>query len=636
MKSTICKLMDFSTILVFYLIFWAGVVFFGELPLSLDNLYLNAPLLALKKLSFPYPDWFQYSFLGALGVAAFVPILNPFRTKSGLYGSAHFAVEKEIKQMGLRDKTGLILAVKGRDYIRTNEPLSCLIYAPPGSGKTAGIIIPSLISCSNSAIVHDPKGELYAKTHRRRSEFSKIIKFSPGEAGSLQWNPLSKEELPSQWEDIENHVDRISSTVIPDNPKNPGDHWPRAARNFFMFWALFLIHRDGETSLPSILEEPLKTSSVQDSIAVIIDEFETTLPKRVLYAGNSLINSPEGEFGSILSTFQTNLSVFFDSRVAANLSGSDFSLKDLRNERTTIYLTVKNSDQTRLKSILGLFFETATLTMLDHEPTKDEYPVTAYLDEFVRMARMQELLEMPAIGRSYKFNAIYVCQSISQIVDIYGQSGADQLKNTCAYHVIFAQNEQKVAEDISKSIGNVTRSKLSESSGSKGSFTKSKSESKEGFALIMPQQIMSMKKGRLLICQQNNFETPVDAKIAFWFLDSAIKDHVQDVDYTEITDNDLIIEQDESPVIIPPVNIEDDPENGQDIEINEPDQEDEDRMEIITKIDNEIEDISLEDEESTTEDEIDDMDMEALMKGVGTENEDIPVPEDQETRGSFL
>ena len=534
MRKALCNLMDLSTIIVFYLIFWGAVIYFGGFPLSLEDLYINAPFIALKKLGFPYPRWFQYSFLAALAIAAFVPILNPFRTKGGLYGSAHWANEKEMRKMGLRDRKGLILAVKGRDYIRTNAPLSVLVYAPPGSGKTAGIIIPSLISCSNSAIVHDPKGELYAKTQKRRSEFSKIIKFSPGELGSLKWNPFSKEELPKEWADIEVHVDRVSNTVIPDNPKNPGEHWPKAGRKFFMFWALFLIHRDGATSLPAILRAPFETSDIKETIAIILDEHESSLPERIRLGGNSILNTPDGEFGSIVSTFETNLSIFFDSRVAENMSGSDFTLMDLRKERTTIYITVKNSDQTRLKSIMALFFETCTLAMLDHEPTKDEFPVTAYLDEFVRMARMQELLEMPAIGRSYKFNAVYICQSFSQIIDIYGQAGADQLKNTCSYHVFFAQNEQKVADDISKSIGDLTRDRVSESGSGRG-MGKNKSLSSEGFKLIMPQEIMSLPFGTVLICQQNNFETPVKAQSAFWFKDAALKRHIQDIDYQDIS-----------------------------------------------------------------------------------------------------
>jgi len=527
MKKTLCHLTDLTTPFVFYGIFAATIIYFGKYPMV-----INAPLQALKDLSFPYPSWLQYSFLAALGVAAFVPILNPFREKNGDYGAAHYANKKEIKKMDLMDPSGIILGVHQGNYIRTSQPLSVLVYAPPGSGKTAGIIIPSLISCSHSAVVHDPKGELYFKTKKRRSEFSKIIKFAPGEKDSFKWNPLSKKELPEDWADKEVHIGRISETVIPDNPKNPGDHWPTAARDFFMFWALYLVWRDGETSIPTILKEPLQTPDIQVAIAEILDGAEN-LPERVRLSGNGLIGKPENEFGSIVSTFQTNLAVFFDERISKNMSDSDFCTKDLREECTTIYLWIKNSDQTRLKNVVTLFFETVTLTMLDHEPYPGEQRVTAYLDEFVRMARIKELLEMPAIGRSYGFNAIYVCQSTSQVIGIYGQEGMDQLKNTCTYHVFFAQNEQKVAEDISKSIGNHTRTKISHSSSGKG-FTKNKSMSKEGVPLILPQQIMSLKKGRVLICMQNNFETPVDAKCAFWFKDSAMKPHIQDVDDEDI------------------------------------------------------------------------------------------------------
>ncbi|MCP3940113.1 MAG: type IV secretory system conjugative DNA transfer family protein, partial [Desulfobacteraceae bacterium] len=177
------------------------------------------------------------------------------------------------------------MAVKNNKYIRMNNPLSVLVYAPPGSGKTAGIIIPSLISCSNSAVVHDSKGELYAKTHKRRGEFSKVIKFSPGEEGSLKWNPLSKEELPNDWADIEVHVDRVAQTLIPDNPKNPGEHWPKAARGFFMFWALYLIHKDGHTSPPAISKAPLQTDDIKGAIRKIIEDYKG-LPERAVLEGN--------------------------------------------------------------------------------------------------------------------------------------------------------------------------------------------------------------------------------------------------------------------------------------------------------------------------------------------------------------
>jgi type IV secretion system protein VirD4 len=379
------------------------------------------------------------------------------------------------------------------------------------------------LSCGNSAIVHDPKGELLAKTGPRRSQFSKIIVFAPGEKGSMRWNPLSKSELPKDWEDKQVTVGRISQSLFVAKASGGGksgdDYFAQAARAMFNFWALYLIFTKGETSFGEILKSALD-GDPQELIAQALDS-RSDLPERIRLEGQPLLAKGTNEFGSVLGTFQTSMEVFLDARVSRNVSATDFSLWDLRKEPTTIFLKVANTDQARLKPILSLFFEVATLTALDHEPGPDELSITLFLDEFVRLSRMQEVLNMPAIGRSYRLNAIYVCQSISQIVDIYGKAGADQLKNTCSFHVFFAQNEFQVAQDISNSIGNRTRKKRSYSSGGKGLFRTS-NESDEGVPLIRPQEIMSLKVGRVLICRQNAFETPLDARSAFWFKDKAL------------------------------------------------------------------------------------------------------------------
>lgn len=521
MNKPLSNLVDLSTIFVFYSLWWLSVVITGKVPAT-----IGAPFVAVKYFGFPGPFWLWGPFLGAGAIAFWVPVFNPFREKSDEYGGAHWASRREIKELGLLAEDGLIMGqTKGRyfkKYLRTDQPLSMLLYAPPQSLKTAGIIIPSLLSCDNSAIVHDPKGELYIKTGPQRSEFSKVIKFAPGEAESARWNPFSKKDLPTEWEDVQVTVDRMATSLISaEKNKSQGeDMWTREARSIFIFWALYLIHRDGETSMPAILRAALSSGEPQEAIEEAMDAM-TGLPERIVLEGNGLLAKAHREFAGVLGTFKSFMNVFLDGRVAKNLSGSNFSLPDLRKETTTIYLAVKNTDQTRLKPLLSLFFEAATLTALDHEPAPEEKSITIFLDEFVRLARMQELLEMPAIGRSYRLNAIYVCQSVSQIVDIYGQAGADQLKNTCSYHVYYSQNEPKVAQDISNSIGNCTRKKRSLSYQA-GRLMSGSSVADEGVPLIRPQEIQSLKKGRILICSQNAFETPVDAQSSAWFLDPAL------------------------------------------------------------------------------------------------------------------
>jgi type IV secretion system protein VirD4 len=360
-------------------------------------------------------------------------------------------------------------------------------------------------------------------TGPRRSQFSKIIKFAPGETESCRWNPLAAVELPTDWIGKETTIDRIcvSLFVLSDE----SDMWTREARSIFMFWTLYLINKNGETTFSEIIESALASGDPQEIIAEVLDS-NSNLPPRIVTEGNGLMAKGDKEFAGCLGTFKSNMNIFLDANVRRNTGASDFSLWSLRKECTTVYLCVQPSDQLRLAKLLALFFETAYTCFLDHIPTQDELPVTLMLDEYPQLGKMVQINGMPAIGRGYKFNAFYICQSFNQLVAKYGDAGANELKNTCSYHIFYTQNEIRVAEEISKSIGKFTRKKTSHSSQS-GSMSKNTSESDEGVPLILPQEIMSLPFGEILVCAQGNFQTPVKCNAALFFkipsLQQAIK-----------------------------------------------------------------------------------------------------------------
>ncbi len=515
-KRALALVYDALAVVLTYAAWWAAVVLIGDLAP-----HPAAPLNAIKAFKLDWPSWYVWATGGALTFGALAFGLNPFR-RGGSYGGAHFATRKEIrKDLKLRDREGVILGIEGGQYLRTNEPLSVLIYAPPGSGKTAGIIIPSLLSCSNSALVHDPKGELYDKTAGFRAKSGhKVYRFEPAAEDSTGWNPLGKGELPDSWAAVLSHVDRIGTSIVMAG-KSGDDYWTREARSVFTFFCLYLIHRDGETSLPDIREFALSKSDPQGFVAELLDS-NPDLPQRIVEEANGILAKSGNEFSGVFGTFKSFMNSYGDPFIAANTRRSDFRLRDLREADTTVYLVIRNSDQTRLRPFATLFFELATLALIHEEPKPGERRVTFYLDEFVRLGNMREVVNMPAISRSFKVNILFVAQSMSQVVEIYGQAGADQLRNTCSYHVIFAQNEQKIAEDISKSIGSKTRKKITFSTPEKN-LTRNTSESEEGIPLVLAQEVMSLPAFHILLLMQNHFETPVKAKAAAWFKDDNMK-----------------------------------------------------------------------------------------------------------------
>jgi type IV secretion system protein VirD4 len=124
--------------------------------------------------------------VGLIGVVATRMILaNTSKVSEYLHGSARWANQKDIQDAGLLPRSGswrqALCGVpsppsdgvyvgawvdsKGTmHYLRHDGPEHVLMYAPTRSGKGVGLVIPTLLSWPESAIITDLKGELWAMT----------------------------------------------------------------------------------------------------------------------------------------------------------------------------------------------------------------------------------------------------------------------------------------------------------------------------------------------------------------------------------------------------------------------------------------------------------------------------------------
>lgn len=118
------------------------------------------------------------------GIAA---LFNPHQNLAFKQGQASWADEEALQAMEKRQQVGIkggFLMALGRwpsgkrkgQMVQMIETLSCLCLAPPGTGKTAGLVVPTLVSSDNvSFIVNDPKPELWEFTSSYRSEVSHVF-----------------------------------------------------------------------------------------------------------------------------------------------------------------------------------------------------------------------------------------------------------------------------------------------------------------------------------------------------------------------------------------------------------------------------------------------------------------------------
>ena len=467
-------------------------------------------------------DYYVSSFFMLASVAV-VMFYNPFQElyeNTRVHGSARFAKFKDIKKAGFFAKNGIVLGNWRNKTLRLNEPLSVLVLAPPGTGKSAGVAIPTLFQCKNSIVCLDVKGELFATTSKHRATFSKVMVFEPTNPKSSKWNPFAKSSLPEDQADLYIKVQKIGSILF-DSSQSQDKYWQEAAKKIFINTALSLIAKHGETSLPLIYQATLGEDRkiVLSELAQIQELDQFSFGEMVKKELSEYINKADNQFSGEVGSFDVGMQAFTDPRLANALSQDEIRFQDLRGiegKAVSLYLIIKPEDVDRLAPVIRLFFEFMTQYFLSNPvDKKKDRMVTLVLDEFIRLGKLDQIIQMPALSRGQWVNAIFIAQSIGQIDRLYQDSGRREIMATTAVKIIFSQNDNQSAKEVSDSIGQTTVEITNRSEGS-GTLSKS-SQSEQGQALLSPQKIQTIPKTDCYVLYQFGGERPIQAKIAYWF-----------------------------------------------------------------------------------------------------------------------
>ena len=165
-------------------------------------------------------------------------VTNPYRFQSNIHGSGRIATLKDIKAMKLLDGFCMVIGKFKGYYLKLPETLSTLCCAPPGTGKTAGVVIPTIFNSKGlSLVINDPKPELCFTTSGARAKEGPVFIINWGaednQAEGLyypSWNPLSPTALPAQGPGRDMYIDSMCNILVED-PKGGADpHWSQTGR----------------------------------------------------------------------------------------------------------------------------------------------------------------------------------------------------------------------------------------------------------------------------------------------------------------------------------------------------------------------------------------------------------------------
>jgi type IV secretion system protein VirD4 len=380
------------------------------------------------------------------------------------YGSARWADAAGIRKAGLFDDAGVFLGLAGTHYLRHDGPEHVMVFAPTRSGKGVGLVIPTLLGWTGSAVIHDIKGENWTLTAGWRSRFSHCLLFNPTDARSACYNPLLEVRRGAQEvRDVQNIADIL---VDPEGALERRNHWEKTSHSLLVGAILHILYAEEEKTLARVatfLSDP------QRSFVATLRRMMTTnhlgtpdapmVHPVVASAAREVLNKSENERSGVLSTAMSFLGLYRDPTVAAVTSRCDWRIADLIEARqpVSLYLVVPPSDISRTKPLIRLILNQIGRRLTEHLHAAGDarrHKLLMMLDEFPALGRLDFFETSLAFLAGYGVRAFLITQSLNQIEKAYGEHNS--ILDNCHVRVAFATNDERTAKRISDALGTAT------------------------------------------------------------------------------------------------------------------------------------------------------------------------------------
>ncbi len=515
-----------------------------------------------------------FPFIGFISVLAIGLIRNPYSFAKNTYGSARFAHQHDVKKMGLLDGFLMVLGSWNNKFLQLPETLSVLSLAPPGTGKTAAIVIPTILTADKvSLIINDVKPELADITSGYRATKSRVYRLEWGAEDNADqgifypsWNPLSPGCMPQSLSKRDLYIDRLTNVLVESSGGDGNmDYFKNKARACLSGLMHFLVDRcqqnkysilprsytGKEPSIPmlqdwlTIGQNQAQEKGSKDPLnallkAAIKESQQFNYNPRIINELTEVVSTADKERASIISVMNEALNIFKNRAVRARTSHSDFAFADLRgvkNPQTgewqpvTVYICVNQEDNRTLSKITALFCEALSAYLIANPPNKvtddgkelGPFPAAFILDEFPQMPKLQALIDGPAVGRGQKVSYLMIGQDIGQIEEKYGNEGVETLLSTTAAKVILPLNNEKTAQRFSDMVGKKTIITKSKSMQMTNTFNPNITKSESGIELIKPEDFLSMPAGKHVVLFQKYLNRPILCDTPMYFKDKRLK-----------------------------------------------------------------------------------------------------------------
>jgi len=202
--------------------------------------------------------WLYISSAIAFVVTLAPALLLLAPAKRSLFGDARWAKPGEIRRAGLMGTKGIVVGLYQRTYLMFEGSQHVILSAPTRSGKGVGIVIPNLLTWSDSVVVLDIKQENHGITSAYRQRYGQpCFLFNPAASDyrTHRYNPLAYISADPNFR-IDD-TQKIANMLFPDQ-QGVDPIWTATPRSLFLGIVLYLLETPGKlVTLGQVLRESL-------------------------------------------------------------------------------------------------------------------------------------------------------------------------------------------------------------------------------------------------------------------------------------------------------------------------------------------------------------------------------------------
>ena len=355
---------------------------------------------------------------------------------------ASFAPEKELLS---KHHTGFCLTGDKSLSAKTSYT-NCLVVAQTGGGKSTIVLLPTCYSAKGSFIIHDPSGELFAKSSgylKNKGYDIKILNFAKPE-NSSGYNPLVRANSSSEIQKVAN---MLVSTGLGGNSKDK--FWESMSVSLLSSLIAILKKQPAEfQNLYNVRQLLTSLGANPEGVDALFSKHADSI---LFSEYKSFISHDDKITGGVAATAKAALQLFADESVARATAHDTISFEDFRKKPTALYIMNSVTETKYYSGLISIFFEQFFTYIFSHFPEDHEQDIWFLIDEASSLHIPTLPLALANI-RKHRGGIMQLVQTVSQYHH-YGKDNISAIKTNSFVKMYFPGQDLETARELEGILG---------------------------------------------------------------------------------------------------------------------------------------------------------------------------------------